>query len=69
MIGFFDELVHAQGLDGKYPFSCTVLPPVFKKLGLDQGPTKRREEEGGNSRGEIPEGWGMHAGLCIVRAR
>ena len=34
----------------------------FKKLGLDQGPTKRREEEGGNSRGEVPEGWGMHAG-------
>ena len=69
MIDFFGELVHALGLDGKYPFSCTVLPPVFKKLGLDQGPTKRREEEGGNSRGEIPEGWGMHAGLCIVRAR
>ena len=62
MIDFFGGLVHALGLDGKYPFSCTVLPPVFKKLGLDQGPTKRREEEGGNSRGEVPEGWGMHAG-------
>ena len=29
MIDFFGELVHALGLDEKYPFSCTVLPPVF----------------------------------------